>query len=87
VIIFVKIPQIIIGNNNLKKVFEIKLAYVTNDTVKTNIKNRIYHYTTSRETVTFDSYGMTGIDRSNIIFSRKLLGIFQIISITEVLHN
>jgi hypothetical protein len=54
-----KSPQII-QNGNLKKIFEIKSADVTNDTAKTSIKNHIYHYTTSQETVICDSDGVAG---------------------------
>jgi hypothetical protein len=36
-------------------------AYVTNDTVKTSIKNHICHYTTPCETVIHNSGGVTGI--------------------------
>jgi hypothetical protein len=38
----------------LKNVFETKLAYVTNDTAETNIKNHIYHCTTPRQMVICD---------------------------------
>jgi hypothetical protein len=50
VIIFLQIIQ----NDNLKKNFEIKFAYVTNDTTETSIKNHVYDYTTPREMVTCD---------------------------------
>jgi hypothetical protein len=45
--------------NNLKWqctqiIFEIKFAYVTNDTAKTSITNHIYHYSTPREMVICD---------------------------------
>jgi hypothetical protein len=52
-----------------KNIFEIKYAYVTNDTAGASIKNHIYDYTTPRETVICGSDGMTGVDKSNTIFS------------------
>jgi hypothetical protein len=42
------------------KILKIKFAYVTNETTETNIKNHIYHYTTPREIVIYDSDGMRG---------------------------
>jgi hypothetical protein len=47
-------PQIIENDNLQKNIFEIKFAYVTNDTAKTGIKNHSYHYITSHETVICD---------------------------------
>jgi hypothetical protein len=47
-------------SDNLKEIFEIKFASVTNDAAKTGIKNDIYHDTTPRETVICDSDGATG---------------------------
>jgi hypothetical protein len=44
----------------IKKIFETKFAYVTNDTSKTSIKNNIYHNTTPCEMVICDSDGITG---------------------------
>jgi hypothetical protein len=44
----------------LKKIFEIKFAYVTVYTLKTSIKSHIYHHTTPCEMVICDSDGMTG---------------------------
>jgi hypothetical protein len=41
---FIHFSQII-WNYNFKKNFEIKFAYVTNDTAETSIKNHIYDYT------------------------------------------
>jgi hypothetical protein len=51
--------QQIIQNDNLKNIFEIKFAYVTNNTAKTSIKNHIYYYTTPCEMVICDSDGVT----------------------------
>jgi hypothetical protein len=57
VIIFIQFSQ-----NNLKlqfkKIFEMKFAYVTNDTTETYIKNHIYHYTTPHETIICNSDGV-----------------------------
>jgi hypothetical protein len=58
-IIFIQFPQII-QNDNLKKIFKIKFAYVTKYTAETSIKNHIYHYTTPCEMVICDSEGITG---------------------------
>jgi hypothetical protein len=44
----------------LKNIYEIKFAYVTNDTAKTSIKNHIYHNTIPHEMVICNSDGMTG---------------------------
>jgi hypothetical protein len=41
-------------------VFKIKFAYVTNNTAETSIKNKKFHYTTPREMIIHDIYGMTG---------------------------
>jgi hypothetical protein len=59
VIIFIQFSP---NNSKLqfKKVFEIKFAYVTNDTAETSIKNHIYHYATPHEIVIRDSDGLTG---------------------------
>jgi hypothetical protein len=46
--------------DNLKTIFEIKFAYVTNETAETSIKSDIYHYTTPFEMVICDSDGVTG---------------------------
>jgi hypothetical protein len=43
----------------VKKIFEIKFAYVTNHTAKTIIKNHLCHYTAPHETAICDSDGMT----------------------------
>jgi hypothetical protein len=48
------------SKDNLKKIFKIKFAYVTNDTAETSIKNLIYHYTMPREMIICDSDGLTG---------------------------
>jgi hypothetical protein len=49
-----------IQNYDLKKnIFEVKFAYVTNETAK-SIKNCIYYYTEPCGTVICDSNGMTG---------------------------
>jgi hypothetical protein len=52
-----------VGKNN----FEIKFAYVTNDTAETNIKNHSSQYTSPRETVICGSDGMTGDSISSIV--------------------
>jgi hypothetical protein len=39
--------------------FEIKFAYMTNDTAETSVENHIYHYTAPCEMVICDSDGMT----------------------------
>jgi hypothetical protein len=44
----------------IKKVFEIKFAYVTNDTAETSSEYHIYHYTAPHEMVICNSVGMTG---------------------------
>jgi hypothetical protein len=66
------------------KIFIINSAYITSDTAKTNIKNRIYHYTTPRETVICDNDGVTGdcyrTDKSNTNFSNKMLAFFYILN-------
>jgi hypothetical protein len=55
-------------NDNSKNIFKIYFAYVTNDTAKTSIRNRLYHYTVPREMVICGSDGVTGTDRSNTNF-------------------
>jgi hypothetical protein len=44
---------------NVKEIFGIKFAYVTNDTAGTSIKNHICYYTMTCETVICDSDGVT----------------------------
>jgi hypothetical protein len=43
-----------------KTIFEIKIPYVTNDTVETSIKSHIYHYTAPCKTIICDSDGGAG---------------------------
>jgi hypothetical protein len=48
-----------------KKIFEIKFAYVINDTAETTIEDHLHHYTMPCKTVICDSDGVTGDHISN----------------------
>jgi hypothetical protein len=59
VIILENSPQII-QNDNLKNIFKIKFAYVTNDIAKTTVSHLSLHYTTPHGTVICGIDGMIG---------------------------
>jgi hypothetical protein len=73
----------------IKKIFEIKFAYITNDTVQTSIINHIYHYTTPHEMVICESdlsdRRLHNAPKGEILIFP--INYFFKFLITEVLHN
>jgi hypothetical protein len=56
----------------IKKISEIKFAYLANDTAKTSTKNHMYHYITRCKMIICDRDGMTDTNKSNTNFFNTL---------------